>query len=424
MLDSALATFYPRGNYKIVGRGMPVEGSVADFSGIEIIDLDSGATIVGGAKIDYNSSDWREQGTLGEPEFEGIVLHIVANHDCQLFVNSREVMTLEICLTPEILDLYQRLPAICPSIFDSISEVEREGILSALLDQRIERKTTEVLSILRSVNGNWYECNYIHLLRCIGSPSRNKEAFEAIARRLNYASIGLHRNDYEHIISIALGLSGLLSVDNPDSYTKNLQDIFRDYQRANGTLPTASTWSNGKVRPSSMPAISLVSAMVILTEREELFDDIFRCQSVAELSELFKVQLPDYWQSHAAPSVAIGTGRKHLGEMKVTMLIINYVLPLLFARSSAEGKEEYALTAIRLYEELPAERYSVLNKWYGEKWQPHSSFDSQALLQLNDIYCKELRCARCRLGASVIIRRWHEMQRQKKSVECGVENCP
>ncbi len=401
------STLYPRGDYEIVQRGLPTEGSSADFSGAQIIERSSGIRLYGGVRVDELSSHWRKR--QSDSELESTILHIVAHRDIELLSPESPQLTLEIRPEPQILELYHRLPAICPNFWANMPQIERQETLSALLDQRVERKTNEALGILRSVDGDWQECCYIMLLRAFGTPSGNKEQFEAIARRFTYSSLCLHRLDREYLYAITLGLSGLLDTPEPDSYTEELIRAYREYQSASGMLPTASTWSKGKVRPSSHPAISLITAVTLLLSDEELFDSIFKAETLEELREILEVELPDYWQLHSSPSVAIGSSRRGIGGAKIEIIIINYILPLLFARSIVECEERYAARAMRLYEELPAEQYAKVQRWQSESWRSTSAFDSQALLQLSDSYCKESRCADCRIGSREIKRLWMEI---------------
>lgn len=403
--------FFPNNTFEVINKGIHIEGAVSDFSGVILRDKTSEKTLKGGIKISINSSDWRTEGTIGEPQYDNIVLHLVANHDTQLFNSSEPIISCQLTPKAWITEFIEKFALQCPKHFASMSSMERTEILSQLLDERVKRKTDEVLAILDSARGDWYECSYICFLRAMGASGGNKDEFEKVARSVDYAFVSLHSRRQTLVEAMLLGQTGYLDLDDCeqcDEYTTKLRTEFLAARSRDGILPTVVKWNRIKVRPSSAPALSLVRAAAIMCRNPELFDQIIAIENLDELFELFTVELEPYWQSHCAPMVGSGGRYGSFGGKRMEALILNFVIPILYARSITSNDEQYATRAYRFYEELSAEHYSLHDKWCSAQWHPNNAFDSQALVQLNDTYCKTWSCASCPILKLELRHKWQQ----------------
>lgn len=412
LFDDASLKFYIPGTYKIINRGIHNEGAVADFSAAQIVELETGKIITGGIRIDNKSSDWRKEDTINDPIYDNIVLHLVAEHDTILIRGGAQILSCQ--LTPEawITDFVERFPALCSDYFSKYNEIERSELLSQLLDQRVERKVKEVSTVLKSVDGNWYKCAYICFMRAMGTTSGNKDEFEKVARAVDYSFISLHHARIQLIEAAMLGQTGYLDLEDktePDSYTLKLRQEFIATRNQDSTIPAVVKWSRLRVRPTSAPAASLVRAAAILSQQNDLFDQITEFDSIDDLIQLFNVDIDPYWQTHSAPSVG-GSGRYGNFTIKKSEgLILNFVIPMLMIRSTIDSNDLYDNRAMRFYDEISAENYSMHQKWCSPQWHPKTAFDSQALIQLCDIYCKK-SCTACPLLTRELRKIWLQKQ--------------
>ena len=87
--------------------------------------------------------------------------------------------------------------------------------------------------------------------------------------------------------------------------------------------------------------------------------------------------------------------------MKCNLLAINLVAQMQFAYGSYIDREALRTSALALLENTDAEENSIIRPWrqYGVK--PLSAFDSQALLQLSNEYCRRRRCEECPVGRRI-----------------------
>ena len=89
---------------------------------------------------------------------------------------------------------------------------------------------------------------------------------------------------------------------------------------------------------------------------------------------------------------------KHIGKMQARLLIINAWVPLLFVYGITHGQQHYKDQAISLLSQLPAEDNAIIRRWQSYGITPGNAAESQALIQLNNNYCRSRRCLECRVG--------------------------
>ena len=80
------------------------------------------------------------------------------------------------------------------------------------------------------------------------------------------------------------------------------------------------------------------------------------------------------------------------------LLIINTIVPLLYAYGTHRSDEKLIQKAIVLLEELPAEDNYILRQWKACGLGVETAADSQALIQLKREYCDRKDCLRCRFA--------------------------
>ena len=66
------------------------------------------------------------------------------------------------------------------------------------------------------------------------------------------------------------------------------------------------------------------------------------------------------------------------------------------------GNETLRDRAITLLEKTPAESNSKISRWTAYGVRPKNAFETQALIQLGDCYCKQKRCEECPIGRRII----------------------
>ena len=95
---------------------------------------------------------------------------------------------------------------------------------------------------------------------------------------------------------------------------------------------------------------------------------------------------------------------KHIGHTKTDLLGINLVVQMQFAYGSYINNETLRTRAMSLLENIPAEDNSIIRGWNACGTLAKTAFDSQALIQLRNEYCKRDDCDRCPVGRRIAAR--------------------
>jgi hypothetical protein len=91
------------------------------------------------------------------------------------------------------------------------------------------------------------------------------------------------------------------------------------------------------------------------------------------------------------------------------IIIINTVVPFLYAYGMHKGNDVLCHRATHFLEELKAENNHIIRMWEGAGLSAENAADSQALIQLKKEYCDKRNCLRCRFG-------YEFLKRNKKSL--------
>lgn len=80
------------------------------------------------------------------------------------------------------------------------------------------------------------------------------------------------------------------------------------------------------------------------------------------------------------------------------LLIINTVIPFLYAYGKHKSNDALCLRATKLLEELKPENNYIIRMWKECGLEASHAGDSQALIQLKKNYCDLKKCLYCRIG--------------------------
>jgi hypothetical protein len=83
-------------------------------------------------------------------------------------------------------------------------------------------------------------------------------------------------------------------------------------------------------------------------------------------------------------------------------LLINAIVPLLFAHGVYYNDDKVKEKAISWLDKIPAEKNSVIAPFASSNIPIEKANDSQALLQLKKEYCDAKRCLECSVGNSIL----------------------
>jgi hypothetical protein len=156
------------------------------------------------------------------------------------------------------------------------------------------------------------------------------------------------------------------------------------------------------MRPYAFPTVRLAQLAMLVHTSGHLFSTIKETVSVTELKKTFSITANDFWHYHYNFSQTAAFKPKHLGDQMIDNIIINTVVPLLFAYGQLHKEPQYTDRALDWLRELASEKNTITFGFSQLSISNKNAFDSQALKELKTNYCDKKRCLDCAIGNSLI----------------------
>ena len=370
----------------------------------------NGTVWAGSVEIHQKASDWLAHGHSADKAYENVILHVVETDDGTVFRQNGEAIPQLVLPIPEqVIDNMEWLltrdsPVACLERLPAIDPVFRLQWMDALLAERLERKTDDILHWLDLYQKDWNEVFYILLCRNFGF-GVNSDAFERLARSLPLKCILKQRPSASQVEALFLGQAGLLndSTGNRHHYYRLLQQEYSFLRKKYGLEPLEPhIFRNLRLRPDATPHIKLVELAAIWIRHDTLFSSVLSARTPRELKDFFRVPASAFWDTHYNFLRPSPHRKKQLGENALNMLLINTVVPLMFAYGLYHRMDEHKARALRLLASIPPEQNSIISLFSQVGMKPRNAGDTQALIQLKRNYCEQKKCLYCRLGFQLL----------------------
>ena len=373
----------------------------------------SGTEWAGNVEIHIRSSDFNIHGHNCDPVFDNVILHVVAENDRKVF-NSRgvEILTTELLFDPGLYERYIELvnnPVViaCQSGIKSLDAFYIRHWLGALVAERLKEKSEQILRIFSETGNDWEETFYRLLSRYFGFRV-NTGPFEMLANALPFRIIRKHADNRFQTEALLFGTAGMLEEGlfrealNDDYYVALIRE-FKILSAKYSLQPVHGwLWKFARLRPANFPTLRLSQLAAMLSATGGLFSRVIEADNTEELKNLFEATASEYWNNHFVFGKVSRCYPKSTGLQATDILLINAVIPALFVYGQSRDSNEICNRAISFLEEISPEKNSVIEEWQSAGIEIGSAFDSQALLQLRNGYCKKRRCLDCRIGARLI----------------------
>ncbi|MBV5311671.1 MAG: DUF2851 family protein [Prolixibacteraceae bacterium] len=392
---------------EIITTGQPNTDSGPDFFNAKIRIGET--TWAGNIEIHQKSSHWYRHRHNTDAAYDNVILHVVELNDSPVLIKSQALPTLEIRYPIEILENYEQLLRSAKWIACEEQLPKYDPFLirfwfSALMIERLESKTTDIISILEQNKNNWNDTFYQLLARNFGMKT-NALPFEMLAKSLPLQILSKHKNDLFQIEALLFGQSGLLNETllGDDYYLSLRKEYSYLYKKYSLNGMESHLWKFMRLRPINFPTVRIAQLAMLIHHSSALFSRILETESTEDLRKLFDVKASEYWDTHYSfNKVSKDNHPKILGETAFNNLVINTIVPLLFVYGDQHLDQAMKDRALLLLEKLEPESNQIIRKWEELGIESRSAFESQALLQLKNKYCDEKKCLNCQLGAKII----------------------
>ncbi len=369
----------------------------------------------GNIEIHIKSSDWKRHNHQHDPAYNNVILHVVLEHDEPIFnTDYQEIPTLELksILEPNLISRYQFLKESqceipCEKLFSMPEPLILENWFERLSIERLEKKMDSVQSLLSQTHQNWEQVFYNLTAKYFGQKT-NELPFELIAKQLPLQVLAKNKDSLLQTQALVLGMAGLLNQAFEDDYLKLLRREFKALQNKYRLEPIDKVmWKFGRTRPANFPGIRLLQFAQLIHQSSHLLSTILESKNMEEAINYFYIksgQLVDIGELHGKDySKKLQTF--NTGHAFVNGMMINVVVPLLFAYGKWDQNESYCQRALHWLNLLKAEDNYILKKWKKLGIKVENAKQSQAIIGLNNYYCKQHQCLRCAFGNTILNRK-------------------
>jgi len=124
---------------------------------------------------------------------------------------------------------------------------------------------------------------------------------------------------------------------------------------------------------------------------------------VEQCRQLLSVEADEYWTKHFqfGKETILPHGIA-MGGSSVDSLIVNVIVPVLFAYYRFSGIQNKLESTVAMLEQLPFEDNKIARFFRDTPFPQETALDSQALIELLQRFCKEKRCIDCSVGEYIV----------------------
>lgn len=364
--------------------------------------------LVGNIELHVNTSDWTKHKHNNDENYNNVILHVVWNNDKQIITNQSSISTLELknIVAKILLDRYQNLMQAnkgiaCKKFLPVLNSLQWLAFKESLVAERLEEKSKKIVQLLTQNKQHWEEVFWWLLAANFGNKI-NKDCFQEIAQTIQVNVLAKHKNQLQQLEALLFGQANLLNSAIEDDYYILLQKEYKFLQHKYQLKKVNYSVLFHRLRPANFPTIRLAQLAKLISNSSHLFSKILVIDKLTELKFLFQVTANDYWHYHFNFSEKSAYQPKSLGNQMIENIIINTVVPMLFAYGLYNKEEHYKTKAIEWLQALSPEKNSVITEWKNTEITAQTAFDTQALLQLNKFYCTKLNCLSCAVGVKIL----------------------
>ena len=397
---------------EVIDSGLQNRNAGPDFFNAKV--KIGGTLWVGNVEIHDRAADWNAHGHQRDAAYDNVILHVCGEVNAQAETSAgRRLPQMQLDVPETVRQNYRQLLVAdryppCYQMIPSLSPLVVHSWLSALQTERLEQKTEAIRQRVAQCNGSWEQAYFTTLARNFGF-GINGDAFEQWAQSIPLSAVGHHRDDLFQIEAFFLGQAGLLDLETiperyhetalNEGYFARLRNEYLYLQRKFSLQAIdAKLWRFLRLRPQNFPHIRIAQLAQLYFSRRASLSEIVDCTTVKELENALDTCATAYWQTHFLFGAASPKNKKRLSPASRRLIVINTVVPVLFAYGRHRHDEVLCDRAFTLLEELGAEKNRITRMWSECGLNVRSAADTQALIQLKNEYCDRKDCLRCRIG--------------------------
>jgi Protein of unknown function (DUF2851) len=361
----------------------------------------------GNCEVHLSSSDWTKHNHENDRAYDSVILHVVLKNDSKIkTIKGRTIPTIMLEYNPKIEKNYEKLLSsqLWIPCAEEICNIERLYVtqwLTKLTIERLENRSEEIINFLDKTKNNWEEAFYRFLARSFGFKV-NTVPFEMLSQSIPLKILAKQKYDQYQTEALLFGQAGLLK-EPTDDYSSKLLKEYHFLQKKYSLRPIEThLWKFLRIRPFNFPTIRIAQFAALIHSSSGLLSKILEADNLGTLEKLFKVSASTYWDDHFNFGHKSPKKTKTLTVDSIHLLLVNAVIPFIFVYGKIKNIPSYKDKAISFLEELPPEQNSIIRSWQKLGVEPLDAFETQAMLQLKNVYCQKKKCLVCAIGNKLI----------------------
>ncbi len=365
-----------------------------------------GNTIWAGTiELHIKTSDWDKHQHQQDRNYQNVILHVVYENDKE--VNQYPVLELNGKIAGSLLQQYGNLMRShrfipCENLINKVSAIIITVWKERLVAERLQRKAAILDDYQKRNEQHWEESFWWLLAKNFGAKV-NADAFEAIAKSIPIKILAKHKNQLIQLEALLLGQAGLLMNDAfSDKYVLLLQ---REYQFLKAKCQLVSIpfpIHFLRMRPGNFPTIRLAQLAALIHQSAHLFSKVVEEDTLQKVRLYLSASPNDFWNHHYTLQDNNTYKVKPIGNSMIDNIIINTIVPTLFAYGTAHQNQALKDKALKWLEQTKPERNTITQKFNAIAIELQSAWDSQALIELKTQYCELKKCLQCSIGNAII----------------------
>ena len=361
-------------------------------------------TWAGSTELHVRTTDWIRHNHQIDTNYNNVILHVVWEHDesidqLPVLELRNRVPGLLLCRYEELMRANGFIP--CENSIQRVQEITWVGWKDRLIAERLLRKTQLIEGYLLQNHYHWEETCWWLLARNFGMKV-NADAFEAVARSIPLTILAKQKHQIHQIEALLFGQAGLLENNFTDDYPILLQREYRLHQKKYNLKPAGVPLFFLRMRPGNFPTIRLAQLAMLVHISAHLFSRIKEAARISDIREWFDINANDYWHYHYMFDEYSPFRVKKLGSSMIDNIVINTIVPLVFAYGLYHGEEQLKKKALQWLEQTSSEQNSIVEGFVRLGIPNGTAFDSQALIELKNQYCDSRKCLDCALGNFIL----------------------
>jgi hypothetical protein len=370
----------------------------------------------GHIELHTKASSWQAHKHHVDSAYENVILHVVWHNDQPIHHADNTLLptlSLQGRVDPQLLQqceqlIGQQTNIPCAKQLHTIPKIVKISMLDKVLFQRLSNKNTLVYQLLANNQGDWEETAYQLLAYNFGFKVNSLPMLD-LSRALPLKIIKKHREDLLQLESLLLGQAGLLETTNDEGTNEYKQELIQNYTylihkyQLNSAKVSQIDWKFFRLRPANFPTLRIAQLAQVLHQQVHLFNWLIHTPLEA-LKDQLAVTQSIYWQQHYTWNKLSKHKIPGLGIHSIENILINTVVPLLVAYGKTHDQTTYIDQAITLLQSLPPEDNAIIREWKKLGMEVKNTFDSQALIELFNHFCKKKKCLSCNIGTTLLQR--------------------